>query len=212
LRALVLQHDVDAPPGLLAEWAAARGWTLEVARLDAGADGADPAGFDRLVTLGSEHAADDDAIAWQADERRLLAAAIEAEVPIVGICFGGQSLARALGGGVGRAARPEIGWVEVGTAAPELIPDGPWFEWHLDEILPPADAEILARNPSGVQAFRSGAHVGLQFHPEVDEAIVGTWAELTTDPRAPADLVESTAREAPAARERAFALFDALLG
>ena len=49
---------------------------------------------------------------------------------------------------------------------------GPWFEWHVDEIVAPPGAEILARNASGVQAWRLGDHVGLQFHPEVDEEIV----------------------------------------
>jgi GMP synthase (glutamine-hydrolysing) len=213
VHALVLQHGHDAPAGLLAEWAAERGWTLEVVRLDEGDAPVDGAvtGVDRVVTLGAEDAADDDTVAWQADEQRALRVAVEAGVPVLGICFGGQSLARAMGGGVRRAARPEIGWTEIGTLAPETVPDGPWLEWHDDEILPPADAEVLARNASGVQAWRLGPHVGLQFHPEVDAAIVDSWIAISDDARVPADLAERTARELPAARVRAFALFDALL-
>jgi GMP synthase-like glutamine amidotransferase len=134
-------------------------------------------------------------------------------VPILGICFGGQSLAVALGGGVRRAARPEVGWGSVGTREPSLIDDGPWLEWHRDEILPPSGAELLAHNASGVQAWRLGPHVGLQFHPEVDETIVGGWmATSREDASVPAGLARQTAELMPAARERAFALFDRLLG
>jgi GMP synthase-like glutamine amidotransferase len=169
--------------------------------------------YDRVVTLGSEHAADDDTVPWQAVEQAALRAAVEAEVPVLGICFGGQSLARALGGGVRRAARPEIAsWVSIG-ARDGAMDDGPWFEWHRDEILPPPGAEILAANESGVQAFRLGPHVGLQFHPEVDVAIVDDWIALAReDASVPPGVREETARLlAGSVRERAFALFDALV-
>lgn len=213
MRALVLQHDHDAPAGLLAEWAAARGWSLDVVRLyDGEVPPADLGAFDRVVTLGSEHAADDDTVPWQATEQRTLRAAVDADVPVLGICFGGQSLARAMGGAVRRAARPEIGWYAIG-ASDGAIPDGPWFEWHRDEIVPPEGAEILARNGSGVQAWRLGKHVGLQFHPEVDVRIVDLWIEADREARkAPPALAEDTRRLLPEVRERAFALFDALLG
>lgn len=212
-RILVLQHDADAPAGLLAEWAPARGVELVIVRLDRGElvpDGI--AAFDRVVSLGSEQSADDDDVPWQSVEQATLRAAAEAGVPILGICFGGQSLARALGGGVRRAARPEIGWVSVGARVADFD-DGPWLEWHRDEILPPQDAEILAANASGVQAFRLGPHVGLQFHPEVTEAIVGTWADAAReDARVPPRLREQTAELlAGSVRERSYALFDALL-
>jgi GMP synthase-like glutamine amidotransferase len=210
---LILQHDHDAPAGVLAEWAGARGWTLEVVRHDRG-ETAPPslAGFDRLVSLGSACHAGDNAVPWQDEERRTLRLAADEQVPVLGICFGGQSLALALGGAVRRAARAELGWVSAGTAAPELVDDGPWLSWHVDEILPPAGAEVLARNEVCVQAWRLGPHVGLQFHPEVDEAIVAGWiAAAPQDPPVPADLAQQTAALAPDARERAFRLFDQLL-
>jgi GMP synthase-like glutamine amidotransferase len=213
LQLLVLHHDADAPAARLAEWAAARGVALTVVRLDRGAlvpDGI--RAYDAVVSLGSAHAADDDSVPWQAVEQATLRAAVEAGVPVLGICFGGQALARALGGAVGRAARPEIGWVSIDSRAAGLD-DGPWFEWHRDEILPPEGAEILATNASGVQAFRLGPHVGLQFHPEVDERIVGLWADAAReDAEVPPGLREQTTQLlAGSVRERAFALFDALL-
>jgi GMP synthase-like glutamine amidotransferase len=211
--ALLLQHDRDAPAGLLAEWAAARGWTFETVRMHLGERAPDSLdGYDRVVSLGSLYSADDESVAWQEEERRALARAIEADVPVLGICFGGQSLAMALGGGVRRAERPEIGcWSPVETADATVVGAGPWFEWHVDAIEPPEGAEVLAHNESGVQAWRLGRHVGLQFHPEVDESIVAAWARGSDDPRVPGDVLERTAEVLPEVRERAFALFDALL-
>jgi GMP synthase (glutamine-hydrolysing) len=199
MRTLVLQHDHNAPAGLLGDWLAARG-ELVVVRMDRGERPPAPSGFARLVTLGSERAADDDAVPWQADERAALAAADAAGVPILGVCFGAQSLARALGGAVRRAARPELGWVSVGTRAPHVIDDGPWMAWHDDELLPPPGAEILAANASGVQAYRAGLHVGIQFHPEVTAEILAGWDAPPHVERVDTD------------RARADALYTALLG
>ncbi|MFN8201000.1 MAG: type 1 glutamine amidotransferase [Solirubrobacteraceae bacterium] len=212
-RALVLEHDAHVPAGLLAEWAVARSWTLATVRLHAGErPPASLDGYHRVVSLGSEASADDESVRWQAEERRALATAVEADVPVLGICFGGQSLALALGGGVRRAARPEIAdWTPIETANPGLIGPGPWFTWHDDEMLPPEGAEILAHNHSGVQAWRLGPHVALQFHPETSLELVDMWLGMADEPRIPADLRERTVELGPALRERAFALFDAVL-
>src|SRR5439155_16878103 len=127
-RCLLLQHDHNAPAGLLGDWLAERAEVV-TARLDRGDHPPAPAGFDRVVTLGSEHAADDDDVAWQADEQAMLRAADAAGVPVLGVCFGAQALARALGGGVRRAARPALVWVSVGARVPGVIPDGPCLGW-----------------------------------------------------------------------------------
>jgi GMP synthase-like glutamine amidotransferase len=203
MRTLVLQHDHNAPAGLLGDWLAGRGELVTV-RMDRGERPPDPEAFDRVVTLGSEQAADDDGVPWQAAERATLAAADAAGVPIFGVCFGAQALARALGGGVRRAARPELGWITVGSRDPAVVPDGPWMAWHDDELLAPPGAEVLAANASGVQAYRAGRHVGIQFYPEVTPEIVVAW-------KAPAPVVAETARRAAEARERAYALFTALI-
>ena len=202
---LILEHDHDAPAGLLGDWLAARDDALTV-RMHAGERPPDPATFARVVTLGSEHAADDDAIPWQAGEQATLRAADAAGVPILGVCFGAQSLARALRGSVRRCARPQLGWVHVGTRAPDVVPDGPWLAWHDDELLPPPGAEVLAANASGVQAYRAGIHAGVQFHPEVTPDIVAAWAK-GGEP----ELVAETERRMDEVRPRADALFATLL-
>ncbi len=65
----------------------------------------------------------------------------------------------------------------VDSADPELIPPGPWLEFHHDRCRPPARATVLARNDLGVQAYRLGRHLAVQFHPEVDGAQFRLWLD-----------------------------------
>ncbi|HEV7494315.1 type 1 glutamine amidotransferase [Baekduia sp.] len=212
--ALVLEHEADAPVGLLGDWALARGIALEVI----GTDGSLPdlGGRPFVVSLGSEASAFDDAVPWLAAERAVLDRALRAGVPILGICFGAQHLARALGGVVAPAARPEVGWLDVETLVPEVVPPGPWLQWHRDAFTLPPGAELLARSLVCVQAFRRGRHLGVQFHPEVTPAIAEGWAHDYPESmaRASTDLATVCAggkAHAADARLRAFALFDAFL-
>jgi len=88
----------------------------------------------------------------------------------------GKALAAALGGCVHKLARPEVGWVTVRSNDDERIPSGPWLAWHEDGFTLPPLAYELASNAFGVQAFCHCRHLGVQFHPEVDAAIVSDWA------------------------------------
>ena len=215
-RALVVEHEADTPPGILGDWAAARGIALEVARLHAGEAIPDPAGRPFLVSLGSEASAFDDAVPWLAAERAALDRALATGVPVLGICFGGQHLARALGGTVARAPRPEVGWLEIETSAPDVVPPGPWLQWHRDAFTLPPGAEQLARSEAGVQAFRAGPHLGVQFHPEATPAIALDWAASYPASLTGAGTTLEAVRaggdaHAADARRRAHALFDAFL-
>lgn len=137
----------------------------------------DPATVRAVVVFGSADAADDDSQPWLAPERAYLTAAIELGVPVLGICFGAQLLARVLGGTVGRATRPERGFVALRSAAPELVPDGVWMQFHDDVFTLPPGAELLAANEVGVQAFRHGRCLGVQFHPEISPAAFAAWRD-----------------------------------
>jgi GMP synthase-like glutamine amidotransferase len=125
---------------------------------------------------------------------------------VLGICFGGQALAAALGGSVSAAPRTEIGWIDVEG---EDGYGGRWFTWHEDVFTLPPGAHELARAPSGPQAFALGTSVGLQFHPEVTPSIVDDWlAGNGAVVPEPESVRRETARGAKEAHERAFALFD----
>jgi GMP synthase-like glutamine amidotransferase len=202
----VVEQQPDAPAGLLEEWARARAARVDVVRPDAVAQWPDPRAATAVVALGSDrsvHASDDP---WIASELDYLRAAHGAGVPVFGICFGAQALAKALGGTVSRAAETEIGWIEV---AGDDGFGGPWFTWHEDVFTVPPGAVELASAASGPQAFAVGASVGVQFHPEVTAPIVDDWLfdgrDKVPDPEA---IRRETGARIAAARERAFALFD----
>jgi GMP synthase-like glutamine amidotransferase len=166
--------------------------------------------------LGAEGSAYDDTLPWLAAERAALDRALAVGVPILGICFGAQHLARALGGVVAPADRAEVGWLDVETLAPELVPPGPWLQWHRDAFTLPPGAELLARSPVCAQAFRLGPHLGVQFHPEVTPAIALDWGTSypgsVLEGATTLDAVRAGGEaHAAGAQVRAYALFDAFL-
>ena len=175
MRALVIQHGEDGPGGHVIDWLAAHDALVDLFRIDVDGGERDPGDYDVIVSLGSERAAYDDTVSWVPRELRILAAAADADIPVLGICFGGQLLARALGGEAMRAEKVEIGWVPIRTIEPSLVGEGPWLQWHYDTFSLPAGAKLLAESPAGPQAYTAGRSLGVQFHPEVTAEIVTNW-------------------------------------
>ena len=134
-----------------------------------------PDEVDVLVILGSPEAAYDDTVPWLAGELAYLRRVLDAGTPVLGICFGAQLLARALGGTVGLAPRPERGFVTVETADPAIVPAGPWMEFHYDAFSLPPGAVPLARTDVGPQAYAVGPHLGVQIHPEITPDVFASW-------------------------------------
>jgi len=172
---LVLQTQADAPAGLLEPWAARRGLALETVRVDRGEPLPDPLELSFAVALGSDASVIDHGRRWIRHELDWLRSADAAGLPILGICFGAQALAAALGARVYRLPEPEIGWIEVETVDAERIPAGPWVSWHEDGFELPPLAYELARNAFGVQAFCHCRHLAVQFHPEATVEIATDW-------------------------------------
>jgi GMP synthase (glutamine-hydrolysing) len=115
-------------------------------------------------------------------EREWLAAAIEAGLPILGVCLGAQLIACALGAEVEPSAEPEIGFATIRIRDPAdpvvgpLAPDAPVLHWHGEAFDLPAGAELLAWSAqTPVQAFRFANAWGLLFHAEADGALVESW-------------------------------------
>ena len=191
LRVLVIQNDPTAPLGLVGEWLRAEGVELNVISAYAGDSVPDavPADVDGIVALGGDMGAlSDHEAPWLAAERDLLRDAVDREVPVLGLCLGGQLLAVATGGRVGRAAIGEAGVVDM-TPADDLVSDDVFgtlagqvvraAQWHVDAVdeLPPGATLLLSNAACPIQAFRVGGFAwGVQFHPEVDAGIVEGWA------------------------------------
>ena len=228
MRVLFLQHDHVSPPGPLAERFAQRGFEV-IERVvvprdrffspDVDFDFPEIHDHDIVVPMGAPWGAwDDDRIGtWLKPELDWLRDLQRNDVPIFAICFGAQALARALGGSVAPGPRAEIGYTWINSDDPDLVPNGPWFEWHYDYRTVPPGAIEIARNARASQAFTIGRSLAVQFHPEVDAACLAGWLEeggieearkdgLDTD-----ELLAGTLREQPAAIMRAHALVDAYL-
>jgi GMP synthase (glutamine-hydrolysing) len=111
--------------------------------------------------------------------------AIDAGKPVLGICLGSQLIAHALGARVYPNGKKEIGWYRTsltpkGQKDPLMkdSPLSPWvFQWHGDTFDLPSGAHLLATSARCKnQAFRFGKNVyGLQYHLEVDGAMVREW-------------------------------------
>ena len=183
---MVIEHDHVSPPGAIGERFIQRGYAV-VEHVVVGkeyfhipavtAAFPSPTDFDAIVAMGAPWSvyADEAVGSWVRPELDLLRTAHAEGVPVLGICFGGQLLASAHGGTVEASDHPELGWTEVSTDDPELVPAGPWFQWHSDRWTVPPSAVEVARNPAASQAFVLGRNLAVQFHPELDAHMLRLW-------------------------------------
>lgn len=138
--------------------------------------------YDAVVFAGGEYRPDEFEEPFFQAERERIMEALDAQVPILGICLGHQLLVHWLGGKV-KEGRWEIGWLpvtinQVGKSDPLLAGLGEMFHaflWHGDQITQlPDGATILASSEKcRVQAYRlDGLPVwGVQFNPQYDPVI-----------------------------------------
>ena len=184
---LLVQHVAFEGPGAIAAAVTDAGGDLTVLRMDCG-DPLPPPNAVRelagLVVMGGPMSVHDD-LAWLAGERDLLRRAVEAGLPVLGVCLGAQQLAAALGASVTEGPAPEYGVGEVHLTT-DAISDPvfgpaptplPCVHWHRDTFALPEGAVRLAGNAAYEnQAFRVGDRAyGLQFHVEVTASLVAHW-------------------------------------
>ena len=133
--------------------------------------------FSGLVLLGSNRSVTDP-LPWIAQEKALLKQALAMDIPVLGHCFGGQLLARALGAEVTRNPVPCIGWetLHVTPLARALFggaAEASTFNWHYETFaLPKGATRALFGTHCRNKGFTLGLHIGLQCHLEVTEDIV----------------------------------------
>ena len=176
LSVLVFQHDPYDGPGYLGDALLRRGARLTIVRLDKGEAVPAISAYDMLMVMGGTmNVYQEDKYPWLIEETQAIREAVEAGKAVLGVCLGGQLLAKALGAQVHIGVATEIGLTpitltEAGEADPlfEGLPEVEVVEWHDDTFDIPAGAVALARSEGCAhQAFRFGQQVyGLQFHPE----------------------------------------------
>ncbi len=183
---LIVQRDTS-DPGRVGEVLCAMGYRLEVkvpARGEALPETLDD--YDGAAIFGGPMSAnDDETLPFIRAQLDWLPIVLESGKPFLGICLGGQLLARALGAAV--APHPdglhEIGYHPVRPTAlgrdfcrdPLVV-----YQWHKEGFELPCGAELLATGEMYVnQAFRYGdGAYGVQFHPEATPRIVDRWTRL----------------------------------
>jgi GMP synthase-like glutamine amidotransferase len=228
VRALFVQHDHISPTGPVAERLVERGFEVDsVVVVEAenfhspnvGFSYPDAGDYDLLIPMGAPWGAWDDASIgrWLQPEIAWIRDAIDQGIPVLGICFGGQLIARALGGTVAPARKAEIGWTAIHSDDPSLVSSGPWFQFHYDSWTVPAGAIEIARNAVASQAFRYGRTLAVQFHPELTASTLEGWLreggaeQVSDDGQDPDALLAHTIAEERDAAARTVALVDAYL-
>ena len=180
----IIQNDPDVPPGILIDYLAV---PYSLCRADQGEQLPALGRISALIVLGGAMGAHDDVRhPFLTDLKQLIRDLVVAGKPYLGICLGGQLLAAALGAQVVASRWEELGTLHVQLTAAgraDLLFQGiperfTTFQWHHDSFDLPEGAVLLASSTACPhQAFRVGANAwGLQFHPEVTEQIIRSWA------------------------------------
>jgi GMP synthase-like glutamine amidotransferase len=187
MRILVFQHAVSEHPGSFREVMARDGHSMHAVELDLGETIPKLEHFDMLLVMGgpmdvwetSKHP-------WLHDEMSAIRDWVTAGRPYLGLCFGHQLLAQALGGHVALMdGTPEVGIARVPVLADPIFADVPelctCFQWHGAEVkrLPEGAVLLASSDACPIQAFRLGdAAYGLQFHMELTHTTAQEWGAL----------------------------------
>lgn len=228
MKALIIQHDHVSPTGPVGRRLEHHGFEITEFLVvpessfhepNVNVTFPNPDDFDLVVFLGAPWGAWDDACIgnWLTPELDLCRSLVSAGRPVLGICFGGQLMARAMGGSVAPGNHPEIGWTYIWSDDQTLVGNGPWFQFHYDRWQVPPGATEIARNPVASQAFVINNSLAVQFHPELDGAALVAWIDeggrplVLKDNQDPDVMLAQTWAEDQAGEERAYALVDAFL-
>jgi len=186
MRFLILQHLPIEHPGAFRDLMGERGVTPHVVELSAGEPIPDPTDFDAVLVFGGPmNVYQEDQYPFLKAENTAIRHAVDQAVPLLGVCLGGQLLAKALGAAVTSTPVPEVGLLDI-----ELTEEGrrdPLFsafparpkvvQWHSDTFAVPGGGVLLATSAAcRHQAFRFGETAyGLQFHVEVTPEMIEEW-------------------------------------
>jgi len=189
MRLHLLEHDpIDLSNTNMTIWAERKGYQIAHTYVCNNEKLPSIDDFDWLMVMGgSPHAWEEGVNSWLPGEKEFIAKVIDNGKIILGVCFGAQLLAEALGGKVFPNDQKEIGWYEV-TLTPEgqnsfLFKSIPkrfmTFHWHSDHFsLPPKCTRLAYSEPTANQAYISEGHpiAGVQFHPEYTREMVRHFA------------------------------------
>jgi GMP synthase (glutamine-hydrolysing) len=185
----VFQHDACGGMGYLEAYLKRRNISYEMVYISRGESV--PPGIQDvsgLIFLGSTHSVNA-GHAWIEDEIALIRRAVQASVPVMGLCFGGQLISKALGGTIRQAPGMQVGWYRI-DVTPEaealigaMLPSSfEVFEWHEDTFsIPPGGIPLFYGDCIKNQGFLHGQCLALQFHPEITQGKIQDCLAHDTD-------------------------------
>ncbi|MEQ1602670.1 MAG: type 1 glutamine amidotransferase [Methylophilaceae bacterium] len=140
--------------------------------------------FSAVVLMGGTMSVNDD-LPWIPPMLALIREAVEADIPLLGHCLGGQLISKALGGSVTKNALKEFGWGEVSVA--DNAEAKRWFgalakfqsfHWHGETFsLPVGATHLLSSAYCQNQAFSLGKHLAFQCHIEMTAEMIASWCK-----------------------------------
>jgi GMP synthase-like glutamine amidotransferase len=197
----IVSHVVHEGPGYLAEFLERKGIQYELVCIECGDEVPETLeNTSGLVFMGGPMSVNDP-LPWIAHETALIRRAVDAGVPVLGHCLGGQLMAKALGAKVRRNSVPEIGWLPVEVVPGEAgrcwlgeLPDSfPVYHWHGETFeLPEGATHLLRSQGCANQAFVLGKHLALQCHVEMTRDMIQDWIARAGE-LAPSPTVQSGA-------------------
>jgi GMP synthase (glutamine-hydrolysing) len=184
-RAVVIEHDPSISLGNLEPVLREAGYSIEVVDArSADFSAIDASAPDLVVVLGNDSGVyEKDRLTYIAHEEQWVADRLESKKPTLGVCFGAQIMASALGGEVYKGPTTQIGYRSVeptpaGANSPVAVFEGvPVMQWHGDTFTLPEQVTRLA----GSSDYENEAFaidnwaLAIQFHPEMTDEMYRQW-------------------------------------
>ena len=164
LKALLVQHEDQVPPGRLLEVLDHLKWGAEVIMMEKSPEV--PASineFDCLILLGGTMNVDDvKGYPYLEKLRHLTSTALKAGFPVLGLCLGVQMISRAVGGKVHRNQCGEIGWNKV------------WLteEGRQDPVLEGVEIPLARLGPGGTERLARDTREKMPLYNNISRQIL----------------------------------------
>jgi len=200
---IIFRHAANEGPGTIESFLVKKNIPYNIVKIDQGASPiTDIKSCSGLVFMGGPMSVNDD-LPWIPGSLALIRAALAAHLPVMGICLGGQLIAKAMGAVISLNPQPEFGWLPVETVkTAENVKNRGWlgnipakfdaFHWHGETFSLPADAvPLLTSEACANQGFVSGNSIAMQCHIEMNEELVRHWATNNSDLPPPAATIQT---------------------
>lgn len=194
---LVLQFSERVPPGHVQYFFDTHSITYHILRVDLPfvlRHYIDETWRAIVVLGGPQGSYEEEQYPFLRDVKQLLAAQLQHNTPILGICLGCQLLADVIGGRAYKAQQPELGYVDMrptepGSVDPLLSQLAPhiqaalYLNHHGDTFTLPPNCPPLLTSELHPQAFRYRSAFAVQFHPEATLREFSSWLDGDSDER-----------------------------